>query len=59
MNLKQKILLYFIESNRVMNSVVPNIAYSNQIKGVITLFLTNFKRKVIVPKPITWDHGIK
>eukprot|EP00268_Persea_americana_P027624 TRINITY_DN26958_c0_g3_i3.p1 TRINITY_DN26958_c0_g3~~TRINITY_DN26958_c0_g3_i3.p1 ORF type:complete len:140 (+),score=14.18 TRINITY_DN26958_c0_g3_i3:565-984(+) len=38
-----------------MNTIVPKIAYSYQIKGVTTLFLTNFKNKVTTPKSIAWE----
>ena len=34
---------------KVMNTIVPEIAYSSQTNGVITLFLTTFKKKYTTP----------
>lgn len=36
-----------------MNSIVPDIAYSNQIKGAT--FITNFRNNVTIPHMIEWD----
>ena len=41
---------------KVMNSILPDIAYNNQLKGITTLFLTDFKNNVTIPKMITWEQ---
>ena len=38
-----------------MNTIIPKIAYSSQIKGITTLFLMNLKNKITTPKSITWE----
>ena len=39
----------------MINTIVPEIAYSSQIKRVTTFFLTNSKNKVTSPKSIAWE----
>ena len=35
---------------------MPDIAYNNQLKGITTLFLTDFKNNVTKQKMITWEQ---
>lgn len=52
----ENITIIYRVYHKVMTFIVPDIAYIQAMKGVTTLFLTNFNNKTVVPKPITWDQ---